>query len=44
MKPLEVVFDDPRLGLQRIIGSIQPPQRRDGNLHDIQFGLRETAS
>lgn len=43
MDPIEIVFDDPRLGLQRISGWIQPPQRRDGDLHDIQFGLREPA-
>lgn len=28
MDPIEIVFDEPRLGLQRIIGSIQPLQRR----------------
>jgi hypothetical protein len=43
MKPIEIVFDDPSLGLQRITGSIQPPQRRSGELHDIKFVLRETA-
>jgi hypothetical protein len=43
MEPIEVVFDDPRLGLQRIVGWIQPPQRHNGDLHDIQFGLREPA-
>ena len=43
MDPIEIVFDDPCLGLQRIVGSIQPPQRRNGDLHDIQFGLREPA-
>ena len=43
MKPIEIVFDDPSLGLQRITGSIQPPQRRNEDLHDIQFVLREIA-
>jgi hypothetical protein len=43
MDPIEIVFDDPRLGLQRISGWIQPPQRRNSDLHDIQFGLREPA-
>ncbi len=43
MKPIEIVFDDPSHGLQRITGSIQPPQRRSGDVHDIQFVLRETA-
>ena len=41
MEPIELVFDDPRLGLQRIIGWIQPPQQRNGGLQDIEFGLRE---
>lgn len=44
MQPIEVVFDDPHLGLQRIIGWIQPPPVRHGDLHDIEFGLREPAS
>src|SRR4051794_25774986 len=26
MQPIEIVFDDPRLGVQRITGWIQPPQ------------------
>jgi hypothetical protein len=43
MDPIKIVFDDPRQGLQRISGWIQPPQRRNGDLHDIQFGLREPA-
>jgi hypothetical protein len=43
MDPIEIVFDDPGRGLQRISGWIQPPQRRNGDLHDIQFGLREPA-
>jgi hypothetical protein len=41
MAPIEIVFDDPLQGLQRIAGSIQPPQRRNGlHLRDVQFGLR----
>lgn len=43
MKPIEIVFDDPLRGLQRIAGCVQPPQRRSGDLHDITFVLRETA-
>jgi hypothetical protein len=43
MDPIEIVFDDPRLGLRRISGWIQPPQRRNSDLHDIQFGLRQSA-
>ncbi len=41
LEPIELVFDDPRLGRQRIIGRVQPPQVRRGGLHDIEFGLRE---
>jgi hypothetical protein len=41
MEPVEVVFDDPCLGLQRIAGAIQPPQRHHGELHDVRFGLRQ---
>jgi hypothetical protein len=41
MAPIEIVFDDPLRGLQRIAGSVQPPQRRTGiDLRDVQFGLR----
>jgi len=43
IEPIELVFDDPRLGLQRIVGQIEPPQRRSGDLHEIEFGLREAA-
>jgi hypothetical protein len=44
MDPIEVVFDDPRLGRQRIIGWVQPPQVRCGELREIEFGLREPAA
>jgi hypothetical protein len=45
MQPIEIVFDDPLRGLQRIAGSVQPPQRRTGiDLHDVQFGLRAAGS
>jgi hypothetical protein len=40
MQLIEIVFDDPLRGLQRIAGWVQPPQRRHGDLRDIQFGLR----
>jgi hypothetical protein len=43
IEPIELVFDDPCLGLQRIIGRIEPPQRRRSDLHEIEFGLRESA-
>jgi hypothetical protein len=44
MQPIEIVFDDPLRGLQRIAGCVQPPQRRNGDLNDIQFGLRAAGS
>jgi hypothetical protein len=40
MQPIEIVFDDPLRGLQRITGWVQPPQRRHGDLRDVRFGLR----
>jgi hypothetical protein len=43
MDPIEVVFDDRHLGRQRITGWVQPPRVRRGDLHDIEFGLRERA-
>ena len=43
MAPIEVVFDDRHLGRQRIVGWVQPPQARRGDLRDIEFGLRERA-
>jgi hypothetical protein len=44
MEPIEIVFYDPLRGLQRITGWVQPPQRRNRPLQDIQFGLCEVAS
>lgn len=41
MQPIEIVFDDPPRGLERIMGLIEPPQQRNGDLQDVQFGLRE---
>ncbi|MGH2941965.1 MAG: hypothetical protein ACRDLN_04235 [Solirubrobacteraceae bacterium] len=41
LEPIELVFDDPRLGTQRIVGRVVPPQVRRGELQEIQFGLRE---
>jgi hypothetical protein len=40
MQPIEVVFEDPRRGPQRIVGRVQPPQRRCGELYEIEFDLR----
>jgi hypothetical protein len=43
MQPVELVFDDPRHGRQRLVGSVQPPQMRRGELYEIEFGLRAPA-
>jgi hypothetical protein len=40
MAPLEIVFDDPRRGRQQIVGAIQPPQVRRGELYEIAFDRR----
>jgi len=39
--PIEVVVDDPRGQPLRIVGCLQPPQLRHGQLREIEFGLRE---
>lgn len=43
MDPIELVFADPEAGLQRLIGWLQPPRRRHGDLHETEFGFRESA-
>jgi len=43
MPPVEIVFDDPRRGRQRIVGRVQPPQARRGELYEIDFDLRAPA-
>jgi hypothetical protein len=41
MEPIQIVVDDPRRGRVRIVGRIEPPQARCGDLREIEFGLRE---
>jgi hypothetical protein len=41
MDPIEVVIDDRHLGKQRILGRIEPPQVRCGDLDDTEFAVRE---
>jgi hypothetical protein len=41
--PIELVFDDPRIGRQRIVARIEPPRLRGGTLREAEFRLRETA-
>jgi hypothetical protein len=43
MRPIEIVFDDPFLGRQRILGCVEPPQLRHGELHEITFDISEAA-
>jgi hypothetical protein len=43
MQPVELVFDDLRAGRQRIVGRVQPPQMRRGELYEITFHLLEPA-
>jgi hypothetical protein len=43
MELIELVFEDPDLGLQRITGRIEPPQVRRADLRQITFGVREPA-
>jgi hypothetical protein len=44
MDPIEVVVEDRRLGKRRIVGRIEPPQVRRGNVDEIEFSVREIES
>ena len=39
--PIEVVVDDPYGGRERIVGHLEPPQMRHGQLRGIEFELRQ---
>jgi len=39
--PIELVVDDPCGQHEHMIGGLQPPHRRHGELREIEFGLRE---
>jgi hypothetical protein len=43
LHPIELVADDLQRGDVRIVGHLQPPQRRHGELSEIEFGVREVA-
>jgi hypothetical protein len=43
MRPIELVFDDLFLGRQRILGCVEPPQLRHGELHEITFDISAAA-
>jgi hypothetical protein len=40
--PIEVVVDDPYGERQRIVGHLEPPQVRHGQLRAVEFELRRT--
>ena len=44
LSPVEIVVDDPDGGRQHIVGRLQPPELRCGDLCDIAFAVRELAS
>jgi hypothetical protein len=45
MEPIVIVVEDLHRGRQRMVGRLQPPQVRGGDLCDIEFTVRElTAS
>ena len=44
MDPIEVVIDDPHRGRERIVGRVEPPLQRRGDLDAIEFVLRELRS
>jgi hypothetical protein len=41
LEPIVIVVDDPRHGRERLVGRLQPPQVRYGDLGDIEFVVRE---
>jgi len=41
LETIELVLDHPHREHERIVGRLQPPQLRHGQLRDIDFGLRE---
>jgi hypothetical protein len=43
MQPVEIVFEDPQGAPQRVVGWVQPPQLRRGDLDEIEFALRAPA-
>jgi len=39
--PIEIVVDDPHGAREHILGQVEPPQVRHGQLRDIEFALRK---
>jgi hypothetical protein len=44
MDPIVIVVDDPRHERDRVVGRLEPPQTRRGDLREMGFRLRESAS
>ena len=42
MEAIELVADHLEMGDLHIVGQVQPPQRRHGEMCEIEFGLRES--
>jgi hypothetical protein len=42
--PIEIVVDDDLGERQRIVGQVEPPQARHGQLRDVDFALRRVES
>lgn len=43
IEPIVIFVGDPRHERERIVGRIEPPQRRRGDLRDVEFELRQLA-
>jgi len=41
MEAVVIVVDDPRHGRERVVGRLQPPQVRGGDLSEMEFAVRE---
>ena len=41
LDPIELVLVDPRHGRQCVVGRLEPPQVRRGELREIEFAVRE---
>jgi hypothetical protein len=43
VSPIEIQIQDPHIGTVKLVGQIEPPLFRHGDLRDIEFGVRETS-
>ncbi|MGI9099953.1 MAG: hypothetical protein ACR2H2_15925 [Solirubrobacteraceae bacterium] len=44
LAPITLVIDDPTLGRLQLVGQLQPPHLRFGELRDVEFAIRELDS